>query len=191
MALFGKIGPSQGPSCIFYSTQPLKTCSKKMEVDRLAEIPARATVQRVLPPDKWREKQITTLKSVGRANYLTGIAYPKRDPIEAGKSDAAEARYAAMMRLVLDERRRKKGLEPLTIDDWYKYAKEIGADILVDAVVKREAKVARFINTWQPMLVDHLAKIDPLSVETLEDRITKAAENIRGLAAMRATWKGR
>jgi len=128
---------------------------------------------------------------VGRKNYLTGIAFPKRDPIEAGKSDAAEARYAAEMRLVLDEKRRKKGLDPLTIDDWYPYARDIGADILVDAVVKREAKVSRFINAWQPILVDHLSKIDPLSVETLEDRITKAAENIRGLAALKATWKGR
>jgi len=154
-----------------------------------AEIP-RATVQRVLPPDKWREKQLTTLKSVGRKNYLTGIAFPKADPIEKGKSDAAEARYAAEMRLVIDEQRRKKALIPLTIDDWYPYARDIGADILVDAVTKREPKVAKFINAWQPMLVDHLGKIDPLPVETLEERIAKAAENIRGLAALRAKWKG-
>jgi len=155
-----------------------------------AEIP-RATVQRVLPPDKWREKQLDTLKSVGRKNYLIGIAYPKKDPIEEGKSDKAEARYAATMTLVLDEKRRKKGLDPLTIDDWYPYAKDIGADILVPAVTKRAAKVAKFINAWQPMLVDHLGKIDPLPVETLEERIEKAAENIRGLAAMKLAWKGR
>jgi len=54
----------------------------------------------------------------------------------------------------------------------------------------RPTSGARFINAWQPMLVEHLGKIDPLSVETLEDRITKAAENIRGLAALRAAWKG-
>jgi len=95
------------------------------------------------------------------------------------------------MRAVLDEQRRKKGLDPLTIDDWYPFARDIGANILVDAVVKREAKVQRFVNSWQPMLVDHLAKIDGLPVETLEERIDKAAENIRGLAAMRGVWKGR
>jgi len=154
------------------------------------EIP-RATVQRVLPPDQWRKKQLETLRRVGRTNYLTGIAFPAKDPIEAGKSDAAEARYAAMMRIVLDEKRRVKGLEPVTMDEWYRYARDIGADLLVVAVTKREAKVARFINAWQPMLVDHLAKIDPMSVETLEDRINKAAENIRGLAALRGVWKGR
>jgi len=157
----------------------------------MAEEIARATVQRVLPPDQWRKKQLDTLRSVGRANYLTGIAFPARDPIEAGKSDRAEARYAAIMRIVLEEKRRVKGLEPVTMDEWYRYARDIGADILVGAVTKREAKVARFINSWQPLLIDHLSKIDPMSVETLEDRIAKAAENIRGLAALRGVWKGR
>lgn len=154
-----------------------------------AEIP-KATVQRVLPPKEWREKQISTIKSVGRKNYLTGIAFPKHDPITEGKSDKAEARYAATMRTVIDEERRKKGLEPLTIDDWYPYARDIGADILVDGVVKREVKVAKFINKFQPSLVTHLAEVDKLPVETLEERIDKAAANIRGLAALRGAWKG-
>ena len=154
-----------------------------------AEIP-KATVQRVLPPKEWREKQISTIKAVGRKNYLTGIAFPKHDPIAEGKSDKAEARYAATMRTVIDEERRKKGLDPLTIDDWYPYARDIGADILVDGVTKREVKVAKFINKFQPSLVTHLAEIDKLPVETLEERIAKADENIRGLAALRGAWKG-
>ena len=154
----------------------------------VAEIP-KATVQRVLPPKEWREKQISTIKSVGRKNYLTGIAFPKADPIAEGKSAKAEARYAATMRTVIDEERRRKGLDPLTIDDWYPYARDIGADILVDGVTKREVKVGKFINSFQPMLVTHLAEIDKLPVETLEERIGKAADNIRGLAALRAAWK--
>jgi len=155
-----------------------------------AEI-SRATVQRVLKPEDWREKQIKTLSSVGRTNYLLGIAYPKKDPIEAGKSDAAEKRYAAMTKAAIDAGRRKKALDPLTIDNWYPYAKNIGADILVGAVTKREAKVAKFINTFQPELVNLLTKIDPKAVETLEERITKSAETIRGLAALKAVWKGK
>ena len=156
----------------------------------MAEIP-KATVQRVLPPKEWREKQLDTLTKVGRKNYLLGIAYPKKDPIVEGKSDKSEARYAAETRAAIDEGRRKKALDPLTIDDWYPYARDIGADILVSGVTKREAKVAKFINPWQPMLVTHLGKIDPKPVETLEERIAKSADNIRGLAALRGTWKGK
>lgn len=156
----------------------------------MAEVIPKATVQRVLPPKEWREKQLSTLKAVGRKNYLTGIAFPKKDPIAEGKSDKAEARYATETKLAIDEGRRKAALDPLTIDDWYPYARDIGAGILVDGVVKREVKVGKFINAFQPALVTHLSKVDPLAVETLEDRIEKAAENIRGLAALKATWKG-
>ena len=155
----------------------------------MSEIP-RATVQRVLKPDDWRKKQLSTLKSVGRANYLLGIAYPKADPIAAGASDKAEARYAAETRAAIDAKSRQKALATLDIDDWYPYARDIGADLVVGGVTKREAKVAKFINAFQPALVDHLTEIDKLAVETLEERITKSAENIRGLAALRGTWKG-
>jgi len=153
-----------------------------------AEIP-RATVQRVLKPEDWRKKQLSTLSSVGRSNYLLGIAFPAKDPIEAGKSDAAEKRYAAMTKAAIDAGRRKKALDPLSIDDWYPYAKNIGADILVSGVTKREAKVANFINRFQPSLVNHLTEIDKKPVETLEERIIKSAENIRGLAALKAVWR--
>ena len=156
-----------------------------------AAVPARLSIQRVLPPKDWKEKQLSTLKSVGRKNYLTGIAYPKAGPVTAGKSEMAEKRYAARMRTVIDEELRRKGLEPVTDEEWFQYAKNIGADKLVDGVVKREAKVGRFVNSWQPMLVTHLTDIDKLSVETLEERITKASENIRGLAALHGTWKGK
>lgn len=153
------------------------------------EIPT-ATVRRVLPPKEWKDKQIDTLVKVGKKNYLTGIAFPKADPIEAGKSDAAELRYATETALAIEEKRRQKALAPLTIADWYPFARDIGADLIVDGVRKREVKVAKFINAFQPILIDHLTKVDKLAVETLEQRIEKSAENIRGLAAMKGVWKG-
>ena len=151
---------------------------------------ARATVQRVLPPAEWRKKQIETLVSVGKKNYLVGIAFPKTDPIEAGKSDKAEARYATETTLAIENKSRQKALAPLTIDDWYPFARDIGAGILVDGVKKREVKIAKFINAWQPTLIDHLSKVDVLAVETLENRVEKSAANIRGLAALKGVWKG-
>lgn len=154
-----------------------------------AEIPT-ATVRRVLPPKEWREKQIDTLVKVGKKNYLTGIAFPKADPIEEGKSDAAEARFGASMTAVVENKSRQKALTPLTIADWYPFARDIGADLLVDGVRKREVKVAKFINAFQPHLVEHLTNVDKLTVETLENRIEKADENIRGLAALKGVWKG-
>ena len=153
-------------------------------------IPTGVTVQRVLNPTDWKDKQIGTLKAVGRKNYLVGIGYPKRSPIKAGSSDWSEAKFNAAIMIALEKESRRKGVAKSSDEEWFKYAKEIGADALITGVVKREAKVSDFITAWQPKLVAHLADIDAMSVETLEERIAKAADNIRGLAALRGAAKG-
>lgn len=142
-----------------------------------------ATVKRVISPDEWKKRQIDTLRSVGRTNYLTGISSPKADPIERGK--ATEAKFADAMRKAIEEERRKKGLEKTSMAEWYKYAHDIGADKLVDGVVKREAKVGAFIAAWHPLLTDHLSKIDALPEETDADRENRMLENLRGLKALK------
>ena len=147
-------------------------------------IPTTVTVQRVLSPEDWKDKQIGTLKAVGRRNYLIGIGYPKRSPIGAGSSDWAEAKFNASMMTALENESRKKGVAKSSDAEWFGYAKEIGADALISGVTKREAKITDFISAWHPKLVSHLAEIDKMGVETLEERITKAADNIRGLAAL-------
>lgn len=142
-----------------------------------------ASVRRVISPENWKKRQIDTLKSVGRANYLTGIAGPKADPIARGI--ATEAKYAAATRKAIDEERRKHALEQTDMAEWYLYSSTIGADKLVDGVVKREAKVGDFITSFHPMLTSHLARIDALAEETDSDRENRMLENLRGLKALK------
>lgn len=153
-------------------------------------IPTGVTVQRVLSPEDWKEKQLSTLKAVGRKNYLIGIGSPKKSPIGAGKSDWAEEKFAAQMQLAIEKKTRQKAVGMSSDEEWFRYSKEIGADALVQAVVKREAKVVDFVQKWHPSLTAHLSKIDTMAVGTLEERIQKAAENIRGLAALHGKGKG-
>lgn len=150
-------------------------------------LPTSMNIQRVLPPNEWKDKQINTLKAVGRRNYLVGIASPKRSPIGAGSSDWSEEKYAAAIVLAVENKSRQKGVAKSDDSIWYKYAKELGANNLVDGVVKREAKVLDFIQAFHPKLTSHLSKIDEMAVSTLEERISKSAENIRGLAALRGS----
>jgi len=142
-----------------------------------------ATVARVLSPDEWKKRQIDTLKAVGRTNYVAGIKAPKADPIARGI--ATEEKYAVETRKAIEEGRRKAALGKVSMADWYKYASELGADKLVDGVVKREAKVAKFITSFQPMLTSHLAKIDALGEATDSERETRMLENLRGLKALK------
>ncbi len=142
-----------------------------------------ATVTRVISPEAWRERQIKTLQAVGEINYKVGIAKPRKDPIEAGI--AAEEKYAANTKKAIDEGRRAAALGKTSMAEWYKYSSDIGAGRLVDGVVKRVAKVDRFIREFQPMLVGHLASIDVLPDVTDSDREQRMLENLRGLKALK------
>ncbi len=143
---------------------------------------------RVLPPDEWRKRQINNLKAVGQQNYAQGIAMPKKDPIQA--AIAAEDKWAARMRAAIEEKRRAKALQAVSLQEWYKYASELGVNRLVEGVTKREAKVAKFVNSWAPMLQDHLSKIDQLPAVTDADMETRMLENLRGLKALKGKWRG-
>jgi len=142
-----------------------------------------AAVKRVISPEEWKSRQISNLKDVGRRSYLQGIKAPKADPIARGI--ATEGKYAAATKKSIDEERRKAALEKTSMAEWYKYASELGADKLVDGVVKREAKVGAFISAFHPMLTSHLAKIDGLAEETDAERETRMLENLRGLKALK------
>ena len=142
-----------------------------------------ATVTRVLSPEAWKERQISTLKAVGEANYKVGIAKPRKDPIAAGI--AAEEKYAAETKKAIEAGSRKAALEKTSMAEWYKYTSDIGAGRLVDGVVKRVAKVDTFVKTFQPMLVSHLASVDALADVTDSDREQRMLENLRGLKALK------
>lgn len=142
-----------------------------------------SSVKRVISPQEWVDRQIDTLKSVGKKNYLIGIASPKADPIERGI--ATEGKFKEAMEKALANESRKKGLQKTDMAEWYLYAKELGADKLVAGVEKRKPKVLKFVTTWHPMLTSHLGKIDALAEETDSDRETKMLENLRGLKALK------
>lgn len=142
-----------------------------------------SSVKRVISPEEWKNRQINTLKAVGRTNYIEGIKSPKADPIARGIE--TEKKFAAEMRKAIDSEARKKGLEKSSMAEWYLYSSTLGADKLVDGVTKREAKVKKFIDSFQPMLTTHLDKIDALPEETDSDRENRMLENLRGLKALK------
>jgi hypothetical protein len=150
--------------------------------------PTGVRVVRILPPDEWRKRQINTLKSVGQTNYSQGISMPKKDPIQAGIE--AEDLYAARIKNAVDKKLRALGLSATNIQDWFKYASDIGAGQIVDGVVKREAKVANFVNKWVPLLSDHVSKLDAMKVTTDGEAEQKMVTNLRGLKALHGAVKG-
>jgi len=144
--------------------------------------PTSATITRILDPTTWRERQINTLKSVGDANYKTGIARPRDDPIKAGIK--AEPAFADAMKKVVDGKLRAAGLGTTNMEEWYKFTSEIGAGRLVDGVTKRETKVEKFLNKYQPLLKAHVDAMDKLATGTDAERKEKMIKNLEGLKAL-------
>jgi len=144
-----------------------------------------SSVKRVISPQEWVDRQIDTLKSVGKKNYLIGIASPKANPIERGIE--TEGKFKEAMEKALANESRKKGLQKTSMEEWYMYARDLGADKLVAGVEKRKAKVQKFVTAWHPILSTHLGKLDALAEETDSDRETKMLENLRGLKALKGS----
>lgn len=140
-----------------------------------------ATVQRLLPADKWVDKQISAMEAVGREHYLLGCLNPRKDPIKEGASDEAQKAYETKMKDAKVLKSRQDKLKKRTIDDWTFGVEQLGADKLVDGVVKRRYKVERFVGKWHGLLNTHLATIDALPKATREQREKRMLDNKRGL----------
>jgi hypothetical protein len=146
------------------------------------------TVQRLLSPDEWKKKQIDAVKAVGEANYKQRVQKPSADPIAEGIK--AEDKYANAVKKAIEEKRRAKALQSVTSDEWLNYTLNVGVPNYVEGVVKREAKIDKFVKNWQPLLLDHLSKIDQMSEATDKDREDKMLANLRGLKALKGKAKG-
>ena len=149
----------------------------------VAPYPNPPAITRVLDPVDWVDKQIKTLTAVGRDNYLSGVKHPKKDPIKAGI--AAQPKYEAKMKDPKVLARRAEQLAKTNMDEWAVMAETLGADKLVDGVVKRRYKVERWVAKYQPLLKAHLAKIDAMPDVTAADREAKMLENKRGLEKLK------
>jgi hypothetical protein len=149
--------------------------------------PGDITVTPVPEPADWVKRQIDTLKSVGRTNYLAGIKSPKRDPIKAAID--AQGRYEEQMKKDEVLKRRKASLEKVTSAEWLAMAETLGPDKLVDGVVKRQYKVERFVSKFQPLLKAHVAAIQSKPDVTDSDREARMLDNLRGLKALKGKWK--
>jgi len=149
---------------------------------------AEVIVKRILDPETWKKRQLETLKAVGEANYGVGITFPKHDPIKKGIEK--EKKYAQAMKKVIEEQRRKKGLEFTDITEWYEYSDKFKGR-LVEGVILRENEVTKFVDGYNPILLDHLKKIDPMPDVTDREREEKMLENLRGLKAIKGKWRRR
>ena len=146
------------------------------------------TVKRLKDPADYVNKWERNVKNVGQKNYLDGIEKPKRNPI--ARAIECFPKHKQKLTEALDEERQKKVLQTVSMEDWYKYAKEIGAAEYTASTIGRKPKAERFWKGWQPILGSIVEDLDAMPVETDTDRENKMIENKRKLQAKKGEWRG-
>lgn len=128
-------------------------------------------------------KQLDTFAAVGSTNYLTGIATPKADPIEAGIR--AQPAYEAAMRDPNVLKRREAGLRRTNMAEWGQAAETKGAARIAEGVAAARPKIERFWQEFYPKLQSHVNKIRTMPAVTPADRKNRMIANLDGLRALK------
>jgi len=74
------------------------------------------------------------------------------------------------------------------MDEWYAYAQHFAAR-LVAGVTGREKEVHDSVTPWQPIVESHVRKIDEMPEVTDAEREARMLANLRGLKALKGTWR--
>lgn len=128
-------------------------------------------------------KQLDTFAAIGATNYLTGVATPKDDPIEAGIR--AQPAYEAAMRDPAVLRRRVAGLRRTNIQEWGLAAETKGAARIAEGVAAARPKIERFWQEFHPRLSAHITKVRSMPAVTPADRKQRMIANLDGLRALK------
>lgn len=128
-------------------------------------------------------KQIDAAQAIGATNYLSGIAAPRADPIEAGIR--AQPAYEAAMRDPAVLKRRETGLRRTNIMEWGLAAETKGASRYAEGVAASRPKVERFWQEFHGKLAQHVNRIRSMPAITPADRKQRMIANLDGLRGMR------
>jgi len=144
---------------------------------------------RIIEPDLWVEDWETGVKVKAR-KWKQRALRPKKGPITAGKSDLAEAKYADVMRTVIDQERRRKGLEPWTDEEWGETIVVTRPEEYVQGATKKRYKMEKKIDAQYALRVYAATKLDAMPVATAAERDAKMLANLHCMRIIGEFMKG-
>jgi hypothetical protein len=112
-------------------------------------VPHNPVTKKVIPPDKWAERQIKRATAAAD-DWLDGLKSPSRDPVKAAIE--ADGKWKDRMQQAIKEDRRKKALEKVSHADIVAVAEKIGPSGFAQGITAREAKIKKRIAELQPLV---------------------------------------
>ena len=124
------------------------------------------------------------------ARFIARISSPKKDPIKAGASDAAEAKYSGIMTEVIDEKRRQKKLAKMTFDDWGDEVAKLKSEDWVGPTTRKATKWGKKWDELEALRLYIVTKTDAMPVGTAGERSAKMAANLECMRILGRFSKG-
>jgi len=112
------------------------------------------------------------------ARFIARISSPKKDPIKAGASPQAEAKFRSKMTEVLEQERRRKILDKMDFADWGDEVAKLRPEDWVGPTVRKADKWGK---KWDSLLALRLyaaQKLDAMPVATKDERRYKMDANL-------------
>lgn len=106
-----------------------------------------------------------------------GVAAVTDSPME--KAAAKGDKYLEGVQNSVDKW--KRNLKKVSLEEWKRLFTEKGIPAMAAGARASREKMLAFYNKYLPFLKDHKARIDKMPDVTVEQRINKMVENVRGI----------
>jgi hypothetical protein len=147
---------------------------------------SKVNLEMPLTPAQIAEKQVRrTVEAV--EDYRTGVANPRRNPIDAAL--AAEAKYKAKMAESLSKGLWAAALRGTPKDSASSKAASVGAERLAQGVQASADKISRFQNNFAPLRENVRRSVEGLPENTDAEREARMLANVRGMRAAKGQWR--
>lgn len=151
----------------------------------VAPNPLTITIKRHKDAKEMVDKRARVVSAIGRANLEAGIQSPKRSPMGAAGSDAAQKKYEQSMADKAVLKRRQDNVRKVTDSDWLSMMERLGLDRYVKGTEEAQWKYERFSTNYDRELSRICAEIDKMPDTTLDERKARAAKMIDELAKLK------
>ena len=139
----------------------------------------------VKSPERWLEKQLARVRVAGD-DYRAGVEAVSVNPAE--KALAANAKRIKKLQDSIAAKTWEKRMGKISLDDWKKKARTLGADRFIPGVEGNVDKIEAFIRGFQPKLEGVTSSVKSMPETTEAERDARVLAMIRGLRKLKGTW---
>jgi hypothetical protein len=145
-----------------------------------------ATGPRVPSASDWSDKMVSRAANAG-PDWVKGALAPRKDPIAAALA-ANQKRIANFNKSVADKTY-EGALAKVDPAQTAATISAVGAQGYANGIQARKGKIAAAIAKLQPLVADHVAKMDALPMVTDADAKAKMSANYDGMKAIGRAYK--